>query len=539
MVSDISPGDTNFDAFLQNRIPNSFYMHNITSKEIVDAINGLKSNNSIHQFSTDILNAIDIEISKPLLHIFNLCVNEGYFPTELKLGCITPIFKKDDKFDMSNYRPVCSLSPFSKIFERIIYNRMLEFIDKNDIFSDTQYGFRKKKSTEAALLDFTKYIYDGLLHKQNIGSIFMDLSKAFDVIDHSILKTKLEHYGFRGIFLNLLTDFIKDRKYFVCVNGLKSDIITSNIGVPQGSTLGPLLFLIYINDMKNCSDLLKFIQFADDTTLLFRSKNIEQLNSILEKECNKVITWLSANRLVVNLSKTHSMLFTNKLGNLTLHIRINDIYLEHKAETLFLGVMIDQKLTWKPHIQHISNKISKTIAILRILRYIFPKRILKLIYMSLIYSYLNYCNIIWGGAYDIVLNPIFILQKKAIRLISNSHYLEHTEPLFKSLELLNIYQIFRLNCLILIYKCTKNNYFPEFKNKIHKNSSIHSYNTRINNDFRPISGNLKLCQKSYLCMSIKLWNAADDNVKNLNSIFTFKKKIKTVLIENKISIDES
>ena len=126
----------------------------------------------------------------------------------------------------------------------------------------------------------------------------MDLSKAFDVIDHSILKTKLEHYGFRGIFLNLLTDFIKDRKYFVCVNGLKSDIITSNIGVPQGSTLGPLLFLIYINDMKNCSDLLKFIQFADDTTLLFRSKNIEQLNSILEKECNKVITWLSANRLV-------------------------------------------------------------------------------------------------------------------------------------------------------------------------------------------------------------------------------------------------
>ena len=174
------------------------------------------------------------------------------------------------------------------------------------------------------------------------------------------------------------------------------------------------------------------------------------------------------------------MLFTNKLNNLTLRLKIQDTLLENKTETCFLGVIIDQKLSWKQHIQHISNKISKTIALLRLLRYIFPKRILKLIYMSLIYSYINYCNLIWGGAYDTVLQPLYILQKKAIRLISNSHYLEHTEPLFKSLELLNIFQIFKLNCLLLVYKCIKNNYFLEFKNKLHVNSSIHSYNTRIN-----------------------------------------------------------
>ena len=509
-------------------------MYETSNQEIIDAINGLKSCNGINQISTTVLKEIDVELSHPLLHIYNLCIKEGYFPTELKLGCITPIFKKGDKYCISNYRPVCSLSPFSKIFERILYNRMLEFIGRNDIFSDTQYGFRKKKSAETALLDFTNYIYEGLSAKQNVGSIFMDLSKAFDVIDHSILETKLEHYGFRGIFLTLLMNFVRNRRYFVSVNGIKSDINTVNIGVPQGSTLGPLLFLIYINDMKNSSDLLKFIQFADDTTLMYRCNCILQLNNILETEGEKVTKWLTANRLIINLTKTHTMLFSNKLNNPTLQLKIHDTYLEDKAETCFLGVIIDKRLTWKQHIQHISDKISKTVALLRLLRYIFPKRILKLIYLSLIYSYLNYCNVIWGGAYDTVLQPLYILQKKAIRLITSSHYLEHTAPLFKSLELLNIHQIFKLNCLLLVYKCTKNNYFMEFKNKLHSNSSIHSYNTRINSLLRLPSDKQKLIRKSYLCKSIELWNTVDVDIRNINSITVFKKKIKILLIENKI-----
>ena len=154
--------------------------------------------------------------------------------------------------------------------------------------------------------------------------------------------------------------------------------------------------------------------------------------------------------------------------------------------------------------------------------------------MSLIYSYINYCNLIWGGAYDIVLQPLYILQKKAIRLISNSHYLEHTEPLFKSLELLNIYQIFKLNCLLLVYKCTKNNYFLEFKNKLHVNSSIHSYNTRINTLLRLPSDKQTLIRKSYICKSIELWNAVNADNRNANSVVVFKKKIKLLLIENDI-----
>ena len=159
----------------------------------------------------------------------------------------------------------------------------------------------------------------------------MDLSKAFDVMDHSILKTKLEHYGFRGKFLDYIMSFMKDREYFVYVNGYKSSTETVNIGVPQGSTLGPLLFLIYVNDMKYCSDILKFIQFADDTTLIFTHPDILELNRILEIEATKVIKWLSANKLIINLTKTHTMLFTNKRGNLKLSISIHGITMEEKV----------------------------------------------------------------------------------------------------------------------------------------------------------------------------------------------------------------
>ena len=152
--------------------------------------------------------------------------------------------------------------------------------------------------------------------------------------------------------------------------------------------------------------------------------------------------------------------------------------------------------------------------------------------MSLIYSQLNYCNIIWGGAYDTVLEPLFILQKKAIRLISNSHYLEHTAPLFKSLKLLNIYQIFKYNCLLLVHKCTKDNYFPEFKKKLQSSSSFHSHETRNNNQVRVPLEKLKLCQKSFRYISIKLWNDVNLDIRIINSTITFKKKIKTLLIES-------
>ena len=195
---------------------------------------------------------------------------------------------------------------------------------------------------------------------------------------------------------------------------MNSNTRTVNIGVPQGSTLGPLLFLLYVNDMKNCSTILHFTQFADDTTLAYSCDNLLELERILEREVTKVTHWLAANKLVLNLSKTHSMLFSFKRAQQNLKIQINNTDVEERAVSSFLGVLIDNKLNWKAHITHISNKVSKSIAILRSVRYCYPKNVLKMIYMSLIYSHLNYCNIIWGAAEDGIIEPLFLLQKKAI-----------------------------------------------------------------------------------------------------------------------------
>ena len=304
LSSELPISESNASSYLTNRIQNSFLYTPSDTSEIMKVITDLKNNGKgIFKIATKVLEFCKATLAPYLAHIFNTCVFQGYFPKGLKVGCITPIFKSGNREDMKNYRPVCSLSPFSKIFERIIYNRMYSFLEKNDILSNTQYGFRKKLSTESALINYINKIHNGLKDSQYITSIFMDLSKAFDVIDHSILKQKLEHYGFRGFFLDFIISYVQNRYYFVSINGHKSPSKIVNIGVPQGSILGPLLFLIYVNDMKNSSNILHFLQYADDSTTTYSSNDLNNSLATIKIECNKVLDWLLANRLIINLKK--------------------------------------------------------------------------------------------------------------------------------------------------------------------------------------------------------------------------------------------
>ena len=525
-------------SYLKDRINNTFFMTPILKDEISKAMSKLKYNGkSSKTISTLVLKDNTIKLSEILTSLLNSCISNGYFPNELKIGCITPLYKNGSKCDIKNYRPVCSLSPFSKIFERLIYNRMIDFIDKNNILSTNQFGFRKGLSTESAIIQFIDKVHNGLSKRQHTIAVFMDLSKAFDVLDHNILSKKLEHYGFRGKFLELLMSFISNRNYFVSANGFKSNTKTVNIGVPQGSTLGPLLFLIYVNDMCNSSSILNFTQFADDTTITHSGTNLNILTNELEKELEKVLDWLLANKLIINLTKTHSMLFTNKITDRKINLRVKNTTLEQKSECRFLGVIVDENINWKSHINHVSNKITRIIALLRLLKYTFPIHILKTLYMSLIQPYLNYCNLIWGAADKTIIEPLFLLQKKAIRIVNRVPYLEHTKPLFESMKTLTLFQLYDLNCILFIYKCLNSDKYKEFRNKITRNSHFHNYNTRNSSDIRLPGIRLKNIRQSFFYKGIDLWNRLNTNliiykpnIQFKSNLSSFKRRIKTKLM---------
>ena len=307
-----------------------------------------------------------MNVSEPLTYIYNWSFSSGTVPNKLKIAQVIPIYKKGSTTDLSNYRPISLLFIFSKLLEKLMYTRLINFFEKNDVLFHGQFGFRANHSTTQALILITDKIQKAIEEKLFSCGVFLDLSKAFDTVDHSILINKLQHYGIRGITNKWFNSYLDDRKQFVSVGTIKSDLNDIVCGVPQGSVLGPLLFLVYINDFNNSSDLLDFHLFADDSNLFYAHKNLRSLEEHLNQQLINIHNWLCVNKLSLNVDKSHFVIFhpVQKVVDYAINLSINNKYLIEKKSYKYLGVIIDSNLNWKEHINELCKKISRGIGIL-------------------------------------------------------------------------------------------------------------------------------------------------------------------------------
>lgn len=523
-----------FQHYLKSPTPvNSFSFKPCTSWEIFKICNELPQKYSTghdHISSRVVKHAIEY-LADILAELINCSMQNGVVPNELKIAKVVPIYKTGDTNIFSNYRPISVLPFFSKLFEKAIANRITEYMDKFNVINNCQFGFRKQRSTDMAVIEMIEKITQALDSNSYAVGIFLDLSKAFDTVNHTILLSKLEHYGIRGIALKWFKNYLSDRYQYVSIENFDSRKQKITCGVPQGSILGPILFLLYINDIINSSSILHFILFADDTNLFYCNKSMEELNRILNDELHSVVSWINANKLTLNIDKTNFIVFKSiNKSNPTISVEINGNIINRVHNTKFLGVYVDENLAWNAHVSNISKKVSKNIGILYKLRYKLPTAVLLTLYNSLLLPYFSYCNIVWACCYHSRLASLIVLQKRAVRIVSNISGRAHTSPLFRNNNILKITDINNMQVALFMFKYYNSLLPPLFDSFFALNVDVHSYFTRSSQMFHIPSIRTNMRKHSIVFVGPRVWNHINPCICNSQSVNSFKFQYKKFLL---------
>lgn len=399
-----------------------------------------------------LLKRIRIHILHVLTKLINLSLTKGNFPEVFKSAIVIPLYKKSDKFSPTNYRPIALLSIFSKILEKVVKGRLVKFLDKNEYFSPNQFGFRAGKNTSDALLCFMSQVYDSVNDGKCCARLFVDVMKAFDTVDHSILLQRLHDAGVRGITNKWFRSYLTDRSQQVRVGNKVSEKMYLRHGIPQGSVLSGPLFLVYVNSLCNGVFEGNLVSFADDTALFYKADSVLDLKNKMQSDINLLKIWFVKNYMSMS-PKTKYVIFSprkNMILSSPLRYHATGCLqnlcscpsIEQVSEIKYLGLILDTGSTWKQHIMYIKNKLVCYIKMFYIMKSVCYSSLMKTMYYALINSKLEYGISIWGGTYLTSMRPLIILQKCFVTIILNRHRLEHTDQLFiitKILPLRSLY----------------------------------------------------------------------------------------------------
>lgn len=449
-----------------------FAIGDITTDEIKNCIKNLRKTASKGPDGLDarFLNSVCDEIAAPLAHIYSLSIRTGTFPTRLKEASVVPIFKDGDMTDPNNYRPISLLNVLSKILEQCINSRLTKFLETTGFYSDRQFGFRKGRGTHDALKTINDYITEHIDANDKCLAVFLDISKAFDSISQDLLLKKMNKIGIRDEILNWFSSYLKDRKQTVKINSTISDPMTISFGVPQGSTLGPTLFLIYINDLTKLGIDGTVVTFADDTALLLHDQNWQDLANKTNTSLQTVKTWLNDNLLTLNTRKTKYITFSidHRQQPTDQIITIHDCTdsrpceckpLESTYTIKYLGVHIDCFRRWNVHIDLLAKKVRQLIYIFKNIRNVLDPRTIMTIYYGLAQSIITYGILTWGAAARTIVDPLIGAQKALIRVINKKPCRYPTDLLLTDFPVLDIRKLF-IRTMLTDYNKNKNKSMP-------------------------------------------------------------------------------
>ncbi len=520
---------------LIQRNESSIFLTPSTPQEVTRTVQNLPNKNGLNDIPVLILKRVLNRVSVIICNIFNLIIEKGVYPDSLKIARVIPIYKADDRKQIKNYRPISVLSTLNKIFEKLLYFRLNDFLRSSKILSPDQYGFAKSKDTQQAALRLIDIILPSFGTNVIRACVFLDFSKAFDTVCHSLLLKKLDWYGIRGRANDLLASYLANRQQYVNIHNFNSDRLQVTVGVPQGSVLGPLLFVLYSDDLTSLLNDGDIVMFADDSTLVCSDECPHSLFLKVQSCMNKIIDWCKYNKLSLNCAKTKLMLFSNRKFDFPI-LTINGQLIEQVETFKYLGYYLDNKLKHKHHLRKLISKMSSLSYISYKINKLMQPDATVNFYYGMVQSHLNYGILVWGGAIVATegFHRLSRLQDKIVfNLFSLPNETKHHDlnKIYKRNRILKVKDLYSYTAAVTMYKVIYCDVAPFVFDRLVMLLRNHDYLTRDRNSFKLPFPTVRTIKLNFLYQAINVWNELPNILKTAETVNKFKKTYRNVILD--------